>query len=102
MPVGPPTSRGPCGPARCGRYPGEVTFELTPWVREQLAASGHTGRQFAPYLARVIGPHAVAPPAGLEALAAPREADEGWMAPLVEVRRLARRGLVGSSGQRLE
>ncbi|KAL3898545.1 MAG: hypothetical protein SGPRY_012820, partial [Prymnesium sp.] len=67
--------------------PAEVTDFHSDLVRQQLRESGHSSRQFAPYLARVIGPHAVTP-----AHRPPSHASiakgEGWMVPMVELRRL--------------
>ena len=72
-------------------YPAEVTWILTPTVRQNLVASGHSGRQFLPYGARVLGPDAVAPPAGTtpnpDGTSNKAAAEEGWMVPMVELRR---------------
>ena len=83
-----------------GIYPAEVTAMLPRAVVHHLVASGHTGRQFAPYLARVLGPAAVAPPppspSSSSSSTPPPQlhesvrpgADEAWMVPMVELRRL--------------
>ena len=54
---------------------------LAPAVQRHLRSSGHSGREYAPYMARVIGSDALPPPPE-------RAADEGWMIPMVELRRL--------------
>jgi hypothetical protein len=64
-----------------GVYPGEATRMLSPAVRTHLQATGHSGREYAPYLARVIGPDAIDPQAVIRD-------DEAWMVPMVELRRL--------------
>ena len=66
-------------------YPAEVSPLISETVRGQLLANGHSAREFAPYLARVIGPFAVLPPTGV---APPRPRNEGFMVPMVELRRL--------------
>ena len=67
-------------------YPAEVSHMLTPRVKALLTANGHTAREFAPYLARVIGPAAVAPPRG--ARRNHRKLREAFMIPYTELRRL--------------
>ena len=62
----------------------QVSMILAPAVRRNLIASGHSGRAFAPYLARIIGPGAVAggAPSGVPLRG------EGWLSPMIELRRL--------------
>ena len=62
-----------------------MTHLLSPTARRHLLASGHSARQFGPYMARVLGPQAVSPPASER----PRGGGaEAYLLPFVELRRL--------------
>ena len=69
-----------------GIYPGEITHMLSASVRENLKAVGHSGREYGPYLARVLGAAAIAPPP--EWRPPSRKTAEGFMVPAIELRRL--------------